>query len=97
VAINPANGFAKELTRIASRLLAFKCSEEIQMAKPKTYFEQVPLEIIKKIIKEENPPEGIIKPDRAATHKKGKRSLLPAAERSKVRRGTPSHVGLIKL
>jgi hypothetical protein len=73
--INPTRRFAKELTRIASRLLAFRCSEAFQMAKPKTHFEQVPLEIIKKIIEEEIPPEVIIKPDPATNNKKPKKAL----------------------
>jgi hypothetical protein len=60
---------AKELTRIASGLLASRYSEAVQMAKPKTHFEQVPLEIVKKIVGEEIPPELIIKPNPANSNK----------------------------
>jgi hypothetical protein len=97
MAINPANRFAKELTRIGSPLLALRCSEAIQMAKPKTHFEQVPLEIIKKIIGEEIPPEVIIKPDPATNNKKPKKSLLPVAEQSKASGHTPSQMELTRL
>ena len=92
MAINPTLRFAKELTRIASRLLAFRCPEAIPMVKPKTHFEQVPLEIIKKIIEVEIPPEAIIKPEPATNNKRQNKSLLPAAEQSKASRNTPSPV-----
>jgi hypothetical protein len=52
---------SKELTRSASWLLGSNWWEEIPMLKAKTYFEQVPLEIVKKITGEEMPPETAIR------------------------------------
>jgi hypothetical protein len=52
------------------------------MAKPKTHFEQVPLEIIKKIVEEGIPSEVIIKPNPATRNKKPKKPLLPAEQQA---------------
>jgi hypothetical protein len=96
MAINPTLRFAKELTRIASRLLAFRCPEAIPMVKPKTHFEQVPLEIIKKIIEVEIPPEAIIKQDRSTSDKKPKKPLLPAEQHAQASDHTPFQKELAK-
>jgi hypothetical protein len=87
---------AKELTRIASGLLVSRHSEAIQMAKPKTHFEQVPLEIIKKIVEEEIPPEAIIKQDRSSSNKKPKKPLLPAEQQANASRHTPFQMELTR-
>jgi hypothetical protein len=71
--------------------------EAIEMAKPRTHFEQVPLEIIKKIIKEEIPPEVIIKPNPATSNKKPKKPLLPAGQQAQESDHTPFQMGLTKL
>ena len=51
--------FQKELTRIGNGLLGFawdkRGNEMPKTKKPKTHFEQVPLEIVKKIVEEEDP------------------------------------------
>jgi len=43
----------KELTRITSGLLASRSLEEVSMLKARTHFEQVPLEVVRKIIEEQ--------------------------------------------
>ena len=54
--LGPTNAsvrFPKDLTRTTSGLLAFRWSEEILMLRLKTHFEQVPLEIVRKIVEEQ--------------------------------------------
>jgi hypothetical protein len=59
--------FQKELTRMGNGLLGFKWekrgNEMPKTKKPKTHFEQVPLEIVKKIVKEEIPDNSAIEVD----------------------------------
>jgi hypothetical protein len=64
------------------------------MAKQKTHFEQVPLEIIKKIVEEEIPPEAIIKPNPATGNKKPKKPLLPAEQQAQANDHTPFQMEL---
>ncbi len=46
------------------------------MAKPRTHFEQVPLEIVKKIVAEEIPPDATTERDPEANRKKVEKDLL---------------------
>jgi len=66
------------------------------MVKPKTHFEQVPLEIIKKIVEEESPTEVIIKPNPATNNKKPKKPLLPAEQQAQASRHTPFQMEFTK-
>ena len=54
------------------------------MVKPRTHFEQVPLEFIKKIAGEQIAPAIIIEQDPATSNLKRKKSSLRAKARSKV-------------
>ncbi len=66
------------------------------MPKPRTHFEQVPLEIIKKIIADPIPPKLLIKADKASRSKKQKKSLLPSKQQSKAACRIPSRIRLTK-
>jgi len=60
----------KELTRIAASLLASGAKKgAIQMEEDKTYFEQIPLEIVKKIVDEEIRREKSMEQSKAAEKK----------------------------
>jgi hypothetical protein len=50
---NATARFPKDMTRTASGLLVSGPSEGVQMLEPKTHFEQVPLEVIRKIVEEQ--------------------------------------------
>jgi len=46
------------MTRIGSKLLGFKQGQEIEMQRPtRTYFEQIPVAAVKKLVDEFLPPE----------------------------------------
>ena len=60
------------------------------MVKPRTHFEQVPLEFIKKIAGEQIAPEIFIEQDPSASNLKRKKSSLRAKGRSKV--SSPAHL-----
>jgi hypothetical protein len=66
------------------------------MAKPKTHFEQVPLEIVKKIVEEEVPPDAVIKQDRSISNKKPKKPLLPAEQQAQTSDRIPFQMELTK-
>ena len=55
--------FPKDMTRTTSGLLASRRSEEVLMVKPKTHFEQVPLETVIKIVEEQIRQETITEAD----------------------------------
>jgi hypothetical protein len=60
----------KDLTRTNSRLLAWRRSQGVLMLEPKTYYEQVPLEIVRKIVKEQLRREITIEQDQGTEKEK---------------------------
>jgi hypothetical protein len=60
------------------------------MTKPRTHFEQVPLEIVKKIAEEEIPPETTTEPAPITRKKKSEKDRLEAQAPARVAFGTPS-------
>jgi len=55
--LNHGKGFQKELTHIVGRLVVFRARMNYmpKSKSPKTHFDQVPLEIVKKVTAEETP------------------------------------------
>ena len=52
-AVNFANRLLKDLTHTTSRLLAFGCAESAAMPRTRTHFEQISLDMVKKIVEEQ--------------------------------------------
>ena len=75
--------FAKELTRIAYRLLACRKLRTILMVKPRTHFEQVPLEIVKKIAEEGMSPETVTEGHPGTSKNKMEKDLRMTQKQSK--------------
>jgi hypothetical protein len=73
--------FPKELTRIASGLLASRWSGVIPMPKQRTHFEQIPLEAVRKIVEDQLSEEITAKPDRVTSKKNLAKDLLAAPKR----------------
>jgi hypothetical protein len=64
------------------------------MLKAKTYFEQVPLEIVKKIVEEEMPPEAVTERHRGTSRKTMAKNLRGTHKQSKTDARRSSQVEL---
>ena len=72
--------FPKDLTRTTSGLLAFSWSEGVPMLQPKTHFEQVPIEVVRKIVEEQIRGEITTEQDRGIKKKTLEEDLLETQE-----------------
>jgi hypothetical protein len=72
----------KDLTRTTSGLLAFSWSEGVPMLQPKTHFEQVPMEVVRKIVEEQIRREIETEQDQGIKKKTLEEDLLDAEEQS---------------
>ena len=66
------------------------------MIKPKTHFEQVPLEIVRKIVEEEIPPETITERAPIGRKKKSQKDRLAAQKQANASSRRPSWMGAAK-
>ena len=82
----------KELTRSAFGLLGSKLGKEISMTKPKTHFEQVPLEIVQKIVEVAAPGKIRTKPERVSKEKELKKEEFVVREEATKTSRTTSQV-----
>ena len=74
--------FPKDLTRTTSGLLASRRSEGVPMLEPKTHFEQVPMEVVRKIVEEQIRREITTEQDQGSKKKTREDDLLKAQEQS---------------
>ena len=70
------------MTRTTSGLLASRRSEGVVMRKPKTHFEQLPLEIVRKIVEEQSRRETTTEQAQETKKKALGRELFMAQEQS---------------
>jgi hypothetical protein len=64
------------------------------MLKPRTHFEQVPLEIVKKIIEEKNPPETAFEPDPKTRRQRVEKDFSEIKKKSTANSGISSQMKL---
>jgi hypothetical protein len=66
---NPTDRSPKDMTRMIFPMLASRWFQGVAVLQTKTHFEQVPIEIVKKIVEEQIHREEVVKPDRDSAEK----------------------------
>ncbi len=64
---NSANRSAKDMTRMIFSMLASRWFQGVAVLQTKTHFEQVPIEIVRRIVEEQVRREESVKPNRDRT------------------------------
>jgi hypothetical protein len=95
-AANSASHTPKDMTRMISSMLASGCFQGVAVLHTKTHFEQVPIEIVRRIVEEQIRREEVVKPNRDNTQESFALEVWESPELS-VAKSHPFSQGVRKL